>query len=193
MNDEPNSEGNLTDEFRTLGRNLLNTLHAAWDRPERKNLQQEIENGLSELMDTLKSEAGNVASSPTGQKVKMEAEDLRQRVQTAEVDTAIRSELLKALQTVNAELKKAATRMGGDQDTGQQRPGRHPSRIVDNRIRVAACPAHLIFGDSHPGYSDNTGHVIRVIGIYRDDFQIWGCVGGYAAYTPPNRVLHGDS
>lgn len=115
MNDEPGSEGNLTDEFRTLGRNLLNTLHAAWDRPERKNLQQEIENGLSELLDTLKSEAGNVASSPTGQKVKMEAEDLRQRVQTAEVDTAIRSELLKALQTVNAELKKAATRMGGDQ------------------------------------------------------------------------------
>jgi hypothetical protein len=115
MNDEPSSEGNLTDEFRTLGRNLLNTLHAAWDRPERKNLQQEIENGLSELLDTLKSEAGNVASSPTGQKVKMEAEDLRQRVQTAEVDTAIRSELLKALQTVNAELKKAATRMGGDQ------------------------------------------------------------------------------
>jgi hypothetical protein len=115
MNDEPGSEGNLTDEFRTLGRNLLNTLHVAWDRPERKNLQQEIENGLSELMDTLKSEAGIVASSPTGQKVKMEAEDLRQRVQTTEVDTAIRSELLKALQTVNAELKKAATRMGGDQ------------------------------------------------------------------------------
>ena len=25
-----------------------------------------------------------------------------------------------------------------------------------------------------------------VIGIYRDDSQIWGCVGGYAAYTPPN-------
>ena len=116
MNDEPSSEGNLTDEFRTLGRNLLNTLHAAWDRPERKNLQQEIENGLSELMDTLKSEAGNIASSPTGQKVKTEAEDLRQRVQTGEVDTAIRSELLKALQTVNAELKKAATRMGGDQE-----------------------------------------------------------------------------
>jgi hypothetical protein len=116
MNDEPNSEGNLTDEFRSLGRNLLNTLHAAWDRPERKNLQQEIENGLTELMATLKSEAGNIASSPTGQKVKLEAEDLRQRVQTADVDTAIRSELLKALQTVNAELRKAAGHIGGDQE-----------------------------------------------------------------------------
>jgi hypothetical protein len=116
MNDEPNSEGNLTDEFRSLGRNLLNTLHAAWDRPERKNLQQEIENGLTELMATLKNEAGNITSSPTGQKVKLEAEDLRQRVQTADVDTAIRSELLKALQTVNAELKKAASHIGGDQE-----------------------------------------------------------------------------
>jgi hypothetical protein len=26
---------------------------------------------------------------------------------------------------------------------------------------------------------------VRVVGIYRDDFQIWGCVGGVTAYTPP--------
>jgi hypothetical protein len=116
MNDSPNPEENVTEELRLLGRNLLSTLQAAWDRPERKNLQQEIENGLSELVNTLKNEAGNVASSPTGQKVKSEAEDLRQRVQNTDVDTAIRSELLKALQTVNAELKKAATRLGGDQE-----------------------------------------------------------------------------
>ena len=117
MNEAPKPEDNLTDEFRSLGRNLLGTLQAAWDRPERKNLQQEIENGLSELVNTFKNEAGNIANSSTGQKVKTEAEDLRQRVQSAEVDTAIRSELLKALQTVNAELKKAASRLGTDQDS----------------------------------------------------------------------------
>jgi hypothetical protein len=116
MNDSPKPEENLTEELRLLGRNLLSTLQAAWDRPERKNLQQEIETGISELVNTLKNEAGNVASSPTGQKVKSEAEDLRQRVQNGEVDTAIRSELLKALQTVNTELKKAATRLGGEQE-----------------------------------------------------------------------------
>jgi chemotaxis protein histidine kinase CheA len=116
MNDNPNSEENLTDEFRSLGQNLLETLHAAWERPERKKLQQELEDGLSELVNTLKTEADTFASSSTAQKVKTEAEDLRQRVQTGEVDTAIRSELLKVLQTVNAELKKAANRLGGDQD-----------------------------------------------------------------------------
>jgi hypothetical protein len=116
MNEAPKPEDNLTDEFRSLGRNLLNTLQAAWDRPERKNLSQEIETGLTELINTLKDEAGNLASSPTGQKVKTEAEDLRQRVQTGEVDTAVRSELLKALQTVNAELAKAVSRLAGDQD-----------------------------------------------------------------------------
>lgn len=116
MNEDSKFEDNLTDEFRTLGQNLLSTLHAAWERPERKKLQQEIEDGLSELVNTLKNEADSFASSPTGQKVKTEAEDLRQRVQTGEVDTAIRSELLKALQTVNAELKKAASKLGTDQD-----------------------------------------------------------------------------
>jgi hypothetical protein len=124
MDDTPKPEGSLTEEFRSLGHNLLNTLHAAWDRPERKNLQQEIEDGLSELVTTLKNEAGNLTSSPTGQKVKQEADDLRQRVQNGEVDTAIRAELLKALQTVNAELKKAAGRIGVDQDqTGSDQEG----------------------------------------------------------------------
>lgn len=116
MDDSPKPEENLTEEFRTLGRNLLGTLQAAWDRPERKNLQQEIESGLSELVNTLKNEAGTIASGSTGQKVKSGAQDLRQRVQNGEVDTALRSELLKALQTVNAELKKAATHIAGDQE-----------------------------------------------------------------------------
>lgn len=116
MNDTPKPEENLTDEFRNLGQNLLDTLHAAWERPERKKLQQELEDGLSELVNTLKSEADSLASSPTGQKVKTEADNLRQRVQTGEVDSAIRSELLKVLQTVNAELKKAASRMGENND-----------------------------------------------------------------------------
>ena len=116
MDNSPKPEENLTEEFRTLGRNLLGTLQAAWDRPERKNLQQEIESGLSELVNTLKNEAGTIASSDTGQKVKSGAQDLRQRVQNGEVDTALRSELLKALQTVNAELKKAATHIAGEQE-----------------------------------------------------------------------------
>jgi hypothetical protein len=27
--------------------------------------------------------------------------------------------------------------------------------------------------------------IARVIRIYRDDSQIWGCIGGVDAYTPP--------
>ena len=141
------SEGNLTDEFRTLGRNLLNTLHAAWDRPERKNLQQEIENGLSELMDTLKSEAGNVASSPTGQKVKMEAEDLRQRVQNCR--SRYRHPLRAAQGFTNCQCRaeESCHPHGRRSRTGRQRPGEHPSRIVDNRIRVLRPALRTLFSE----------------------------------------------
>jgi len=31
-----------------------------------------------------------------------------------------------------------------------------------------------------------SGEAVRVIGIYRDDSRMWGCVGGVAAYTPPH-------
>lgn len=110
MSENPNPEENLTDEFRSLGENLVKTLRAVWESPERQKLQQEIEDGLAELASGMRKEASNFHQSPTGQQLKSDFEDLRQRVRSGEAETKAREELLKALKMMNAELKKAASR-----------------------------------------------------------------------------------
>jgi|MudIll2142460700_1097286.scaffolds.fasta_scaffold23334_3 predicted component of type VI protein secretion system len=111
MEDKPNPEESLADEIYNLGQNLIQTLHAAWDRPERKMLQQEIEEGLSDLAQTLQQEADSFVQSPTGQRMKSDLEELHQKVRTGEAETKIRSELLEVFKVVNTELQRVATRL----------------------------------------------------------------------------------
>jgi hypothetical protein len=110
MAETQKSESTLVEEFRYLGQNLIEVLHAAWDSPERRRLQQEIGEGLSDLAVTLRQEIQVFQESPTGQKLREDVEDLRQRIRSGEAEAQVRGELLTALQRVNSELAKAAER-----------------------------------------------------------------------------------
>ena len=113
MTDNPKPENNLSDEFRALGENLIKALQSVWESPERKNLQQEIESGLNELASTLQKEARTFRDSPAGQQLKADFEDLSQRVRSGETEDRAREELLKALNLINKELEKVASRWTG--------------------------------------------------------------------------------
>ena len=106
---EPQEEftsGDLASEFQELGKNLKNVFVNAWESEQRKNLQQELEDGFSELGESLKQTAEEIHDSDTGQRVKAEAEDLRDRVRSGEVETKIREDILAVLHKVNSELGK---------------------------------------------------------------------------------------
>jgi hypothetical protein len=106
---EPNVvEGKLTEELGSLGRNLIGVLRAAWERPERQKLQQEIEGGLTDLGNTLRKEAKAVSDNTVTQRVKSEVEDLGSRVRSGQVEAKVRDELIGALHIVNTELSKVA-------------------------------------------------------------------------------------
>ena len=107
MSETPKPETDIAEEFRLLGENLVKTLKAAWESPERKKLEQEIEAGLSQLASTLKIEADNFKEGETHQRLKSDFDDLRQRVRSGEAAEKARDELIKALRLVNAELDKA--------------------------------------------------------------------------------------
>ena len=98
----------LTEELGDLGKNLVGILRAAWDRPERQKLQQEIEGGLSELGNTLRREAKAVSENPVSQKIRTEVGDLGSRVRSGEVEGKVRDEMVSALHIVNLELEKLA-------------------------------------------------------------------------------------
>ena len=99
----------LLDELHNLGNNLKALLQSAWESEERKKTQKEIETGLNELAKTLSQAANEFSQSPTGQTLKADLQDLQQRIQTGEVETKVRSEVVSALRAANEGLKKATT------------------------------------------------------------------------------------
>lgn len=107
MEENKRTEDSLAEEFRRLGKNLTEVLHTAWNRPGRKRLREEITSSLSELGSLLKEEAKYMSESPAGQRLKAEAEDLRQRVRSGEVEAKARQEMLSALRIANEQLRKA--------------------------------------------------------------------------------------
>jgi hypothetical protein len=103
------SSNELIDELHNLGNNLKELLQTAWRSEERKKTQKEIETGLDELAKTLSQAANEFSQSPTGQTLKADLQDLQQRIQTGEVETKVRTEVVSALRAANEGLKKATT------------------------------------------------------------------------------------
>lgn len=123
---EPRDEfksGDLASEFQELGSNLKKIFLNAWESEERKNFQVELEEGLTDLGDSLKQTAQEIHDSETGQRVKAEAEDLRDRVRSGEVEEKIREDLLTALHKVNTELKKVSQPEPPSSETIDEDPG----------------------------------------------------------------------
>lgn len=107
MSDQPQNEGNdIAAELRELGKNIKDALRSAWESEERQKLQQEVQEGLSELGNFLNQAADDLKSTQTGQTIQADIDDLKERWRTGEVENKVRSEILDALQTANRELQR---------------------------------------------------------------------------------------
>lgn len=103
--DEEKVSPGIGDEFYTLGQNLSDLLRAAWDNPERRRIQEEIEGGLNEFANLLKNEADSFTESPTGQRLKSDIGEINERLQNTETRNVIRGEVLNIMQKANSELR----------------------------------------------------------------------------------------
>ena len=106
MSDQKPPEENLGEEFRQLGKNLVDLLHSAWDSPERLKLQQDIREGINNLGENLRQEVDNFQQSPSGQRLKTEVDDINNRLKSGELEQKIRREIADALKSVNSELQR---------------------------------------------------------------------------------------
>jgi hypothetical protein len=104
MSDNPESQFDISSQFRELGENLKNFFHSAWESEESLKLRQELKNGLDELGRATNEAVDEFKASETGQKFKSEAEDFKSRVETGEVEAKAREEISKVLSFINAEL-----------------------------------------------------------------------------------------
>jgi ElaB/YqjD/DUF883 family membrane-anchored ribosome-binding protein len=129
---EPRKE-NLSEEFRNLGENLVGLLRAVWESPERQDLQQEIESGINQLNNTVKTEMDSFSESPTGQRLKSDVQAVNEKIRSGETQEKIRDELLQALKTINDELQKASSRWYEEQGgAGQPSESPDPEQPADS-------------------------------------------------------------
>ena len=112
MSENQQKEPDLGDELRNLGKNLSDFLRVAWASEERKHFQKDVESSLSELGATINKAANDFSTSDTGQRLKSDFHDIRHQVETGEMQSKARKELLEALKRANAELTKAANKWG---------------------------------------------------------------------------------
>jgi hypothetical protein len=105
MSDEnPKPQPDITSQFRELGENIKNFFHSAWESEESQKFRQELQNGLNELGRATSEAVDEFKASETGQKVKAEADDFINRVETGEVEAKARDEISKVLSFINNEL-----------------------------------------------------------------------------------------
>jgi hypothetical protein len=126
MSENKPPENDLAEEFRNLGKNLAEALRTAWESPERKKFQQEIENGINEMGASLSKEFGTFIEGPTGQRLRSDVEDLGERLRTGEAQQRARDELLTALRRANIEIQRATERWNSsksEQSTSSEKSG----------------------------------------------------------------------
>ena len=106
MSDDTNttSQGSLGDEIRDFGKSLGDFFKSAWASEERKEVEEDITSALNEVADTFRQLADDFTTGETGQQIKAEYEDLRQRVDSGELKNKAHSEISKAIQSLKQEL-----------------------------------------------------------------------------------------
>jgi hypothetical protein len=108
-------EGDLKEEFRNLGKNLVDAIRAAGESPGWQKLSSDIEGGLSEFGTTVKKEYETFKDSPTAQQVKSDIDNFQSRIKAGEVEDKVREELITALKAVNSELRKVSEKFSSSE------------------------------------------------------------------------------
>ena len=126
MSENKPPENDIAEEFRNLGKNLAGAMRTAWESPERKKFQQEIEDGINAMGTTLRKEFENFIESPTGQRLRSDVEGLGEHIRTSEAQQRAQEELLAALKRANVEIQRATQRWDASKNAQQdssEKPG----------------------------------------------------------------------
>jgi ElaB/YqjD/DUF883 family membrane-anchored ribosome-binding protein len=105
MDEEKKSTSDLTEEFRRLGENLQGAIQAAWESEDRKNLTNEIRDGLVSATEAVEKAAKDITESPAAKKVRNDVDDFTERVRSGEITDQFRQDIMKALKKINEELE----------------------------------------------------------------------------------------
>lgn len=109
MDEEKKAASDLTEEFRRLGKNLQGAIESAWESEERKNLTDEIHDGLVSATEAVEKAAKDIVEGPTATKMREDVDDFTERVRSGELTDQFRKDLVMALKKINEEIEGVFT------------------------------------------------------------------------------------
>lgn len=95
-------------ELKNLGRQFAETLQTAWKSEEKQRVEDEVRQGMKSFVEEVDKAFRNLKATPAAQKVKDEAEQVKEKVETGELGRKARGGLVQGLQWLSDELAKLA-------------------------------------------------------------------------------------
>ena len=105
-------------ELKDLGRQFADTLRTAWNSQERQRIEAEIREGVKSFADEVDKAIREAKESPTAARVREEAGQVVNKVETTDVGRRVRSGLVQGLQWLSEELGKLADQFTAPESTG---------------------------------------------------------------------------
>ncbi|WP_423222889.1 hypothetical protein [Candidatus Amarolinea aalborgensis] len=104
-------KGDLFAELNQMGQKLGAAMQAAWESPKRKELSDEVQEGLLEFGKQVDAAIKSARESKLGEEVRETAEKVVEEVRQSKVLDEIRDGMLAGLKQINAQLDKLMTRV----------------------------------------------------------------------------------
>ena len=98
----------VADELKDLGRQFADTLRTAWNSQERQRIENEIREGIKSFANELDKAISEAKDSQTAARVREEAEQVVNKVESTDVGRRVRSGLVQGLQWLSEELGRLA-------------------------------------------------------------------------------------
>lgn len=95
-------------ELRSLGRQFAETIQTAWQSEERRRVESEIREGVRSFADEVDKVINEAKSTSTAEKVKTEATEIKQRVESTDFSARTREGIVQGLHWLSEELNKLA-------------------------------------------------------------------------------------
>ena len=100
----------VAEELREFGKQFADTIRSAWNSAERQRLETELRDGMRSFADEVDKAIKEIRKSPAAERVKTEAINVREKVESSDVGNKARSGVASGLQVLSEQLAKLAER-----------------------------------------------------------------------------------
>lgn len=120
----------IVDELKNLGRQVAETLRAAWESEERQKMEAEVREGIKSFADEVDKVVREARASEPARKVREEATEFKTKMEEADVAKKARAGLVQGLGWLSDELGKLAEQFAPKE--------KQPEPAVDIEVSAAA-------------------------------------------------------